>query len=342
MRSVAVTLMMVQSCVVTFGQDAKPTAKVDASAIRLAAQRGVDFVEKDAAKWKQEHSCSTCHHGVMTTWVYAEAVRRGFPIEQMTVSENLEWVAQRLEKIDAPRDERPGWSMVNSPAIYLALMARAAPGPQVISPEMLPRISQHLLRHQEADGSFAWSSAPAKNRPPPFFESDEVATRLALIVLASDTRAATVEEGTAMTTAREKAAAWLKASTPTNTTQSSLLELWMRSRGGETSDSLQPDIERFLKRQRSDGGWGQLDDRPSDAYATGQSLYVLNEVGVDSKRPEIQRAITFLVSTQQEDGAWPMTRRGHPGVTPSDFKVPIIYFGSAWGTLGLLCHCPRT
>ena len=46
--------------------------------------------------------------------------------------------------------------------------------------------------------------------------------------------------------------------------------------------------------------------------------------------------MAFLVSTQKEDGSGPMTRRGHPGVTPGEFTVPIIYFGSAWGTMGLM------
>jgi hypothetical protein len=72
------------------------------------------------------------------------------------------------------------------------------------------------------------------------------------------------------------------------------------------------------------------------ATPTGQSLYVLKLLGVSADRPEMQRAISYLVTTQRDDGSWPMTRRGHEGVTPSDFVVPITYFGSAWGTLGLM------
>jgi hypothetical protein len=50
----------------------------------------------------------------------------------------------------------------------------------------------------------------------------------------------------------------------------------------------------------------------------------------------VVRGVNFLVTTQNDDGAWPMTRCGQPGVTPSAFKVPMIYFGSAWGTMGLM------
>ena len=68
---------------------------------------------------------------------------------------------------------------------------------------------------------------------------------------------------------------------------------------------------------------------------------VLSLAGVKSDGDEIKRAVTFLVITQKEDGSWPMKRRGNPGVTPSDFIVPITYFGSAWATLGLMHAVPR-
>lgn len=75
------------------------------------------------------------------------------------------------------------WSMVNSPALYLATMAQAVPAQDAVTAAELKQIAGHLLRHQEADGSWAGSSSPAKNRPPPFFESDEVATLLAYMAL---------------------------------------------------------------------------------------------------------------------------------------------------------------
>jgi hypothetical protein len=65
---------------------------------------------------------------------------------------------------------------------------------------------------------------------------------------------------------------------------------------------------------------------------------------VKAERPEIERAIAFLSASQREDGSWPMTSRNHPGVdttrNPIRNPVPITYFGSAWGTLGLLRFVP--
>jgi len=95
-----------------------------------------------------------------------------------------------------------------------------------------------------------------------------------------------------------------------------------------------------LGRQNKDGGWGQLRDLSSDAYATGQALYVLSLAGVRNDRPEVQRGIAFLVANQREDGSWPMRSRAHPGAKPFTNPVPITYFGSAWATLGLLRSVP--
>jgi len=204
----------------------------------------------------------------------------------------------------------------------------------------LKRIADHLLRHQEPDGSWAWSSAPPKNRPPPFFESDEVATLLACLALGPQVPA-NPKEKSAARDGREKAAAWLRKTKPNDSTQVAALRLLVRVRAGEKALALQPEIDRFLGRQKKDGGWGQLKELPSDAYATGQALYVLSLAGVKNDRAEVGRGVAFLVARQKEYGSWPMTSRAHPGATPSRNPVPITYFGSAWATLGLMRSVPK-
>jgi squalene-hopene/tetraprenyl-beta-curcumene cyclase len=149
------------------------------------------------------------------------------------------------------------------------------------------------------------------------------------------------KEKSAVRDARDKAAAWLAKTKPTDTTQAAALRLLIKVRAAEPAKTLLAEIEQFLGRQNKDGGWGQLKGAPSDAYATGQALYVLSLAGEKNDREEVRRAVTFLVETQKQDGSWPMTRRSHPGVTPSANLVPITYFGSAWGTLGLMRAAPK-
>jgi squalene cyclase len=110
---------------------------------------------------------------------------------------------------------------------------------------------------------------------------------------------------------------------------------------GKPPKDLVPQIDGLLGRQNADGGWGQDQDLPSDAYATGQALYFLNLAGVPADRAEVRRGVAFLVATQKDDGSWPMTSRAHPGAKPMTNPVPITYFGSAWATMGLMRSVPK-
>jgi squalene-hopene/tetraprenyl-beta-curcumene cyclase len=221
--------------------------------------------------------------------------------------------------------------MVSTPALFLAAMAAAEPKQDAVTAADLKSIAGHLGRHQEADGSWAWSAAPAKNRPPPVMESDEVATLWGLL----DLGPADPKEKSDV---RDKALAWLAKATPTDTTQAAALRLWLRVREGKSTTD---EVQSLLKRQNKDGGWSPVAGIPGDGYATGQALYVLNLAGVPNDHPDVKRAVAFLVSTQKDDGSWPMKSRSHPGAEPMKNPVPITYFGSAWATLGLLRTVPK-
>jgi glucose-1-phosphate adenylyltransferase len=89
------------------GADAQPGKK--------AIERGLVFLQQDAVKWRKEHECATCHHGTMTVWVLSEAKRSGYAVTAESLAETAKWTKDRLlDRIDKPRDARPGWSMVNT------------------------------------------------------------------------------------------------------------------------------------------------------------------------------------------------------------------------------------
>jgi hypothetical protein len=290
---------------------------------------------KDAAAWRQERKCATCHHGTMTVWVLAEARAQGYGVTAKELADAAQWTRERLKDLGKPRDKRPGWNMVSTPAVYLAVMALAIPRQDAISADELKGIAGHLQRHQESDGSWAWSLAPVKNRPPPVFESDEVVTLLASMVLGQPLSTDPKEKAAARASL-EKAAVWLGKNKPGGGTQAALLRLLHDVRDGKPPKEIKAGIDQILGRQNKDGGWGQERELPSDAFATGQALYFLSLAGASSSGPQMQRAVSFLTATQRADGSWPMTSRAHPGAKPMTNPVPITYFGSAWGVLGLM------
>lgn len=306
---------------------------------RKSIDRSLTFLQQDAAKWRTERGCATCHHGAMSIWALSEAKAQGYTIDPVALADITQWTKERfVPKFSQPRDPRPGWRLVSVPAIYLGLMSQDLP---ILSRDEINKVAIHLAAHQEEDGS--WEVPPPTNGAPPIWESRETLALLAYLAWEPYSPADPAARE-ASRASREKAAAWLNSVERSTTTQAVTLRLLFEMRTGQPEDQRQARIDGLLKRQNADGGWSQTPELSSDAFATGQSLYVLSVAGVKPEQPEILRAIAFLTASQQDDGSWPMKSRNHPGVEstrdPIRNPVPITYFGAAWATLGLVRSVP--
>ena len=137
--------------------------------------------------------------------------------------------------------------------------------------------------------------------------------------------------------ARDKGIQWLAKTKTDDDPQSIAMRLVLWQRLGRPAEEWKPLVQRIKERQNADGGWSQAKDMASDAWATGQALYVLAHAGIKSDEPVIQRGHAFLIKTQRADGSWPMTsRQVKPGGKGSKSLIPITAAGSAWATLGLV------
>ena len=129
-------------------------------------------------------------------------------------------------------------------------------------------------------------------------------------------------------------------------------------RSGKPRETMQPTIDELLALQRADGGWSQTVPEPkSDAFATGQTLYVLSLAGYHG-RPTRNQAWDRLPGRHAKAG-WQLAddfsidprrqarqletldadhlRRqflGHarPGETCAEEKVMARYNEAAWRT----------
>jgi hypothetical protein len=144
--------------------------------------------------------------------------------------------------------------------------------------------------------------------------------------------------------ALSKAIAWLEAAKLSDIHQEKALKVLMGARSAKPRKTMQTTIDELLALQRADGGWSQtVPELKSDAFATGQTLYVLARAGFTAERAEIKRGIDFLVATQKPDGSWPMISRSTPDGSPGSSKLltPITCAASSWATLGLANLAPK-
>jgi squalene cyclase len=101
-------------------------------------------------------------------------------------------------------------------------------------------------------------------------------------------------------------------------------------------------MRELLSAQRPDGGWSQLQGRPSDAYATGETLNALRAAGVAPSDAAYRRGVEYLLRTQLPDGSWFVRRRTHPTQPYFESGFPhgrnqyISAAATNWATLALL------
>jgi hypothetical protein len=307
-------------------------------------ERAIGYLQTESAAWLSHGKCAACHHVAMPLWALNEAGRQGYAINRRFVNETAEATLGSLAKMRAsgiaanpaaPPDPRPMAKGVNMGAVFMAVAVESLPARNEGQRQSLARIEAEIVRKQHDDGSWDFYLS----RPP---ISESQATDAAWMMMALQGDAAPPAPG-ACRAAMEKGMAWLERADRADLPQVKTLKLLLLLRAGTPRDRLQTAIDALLALQRSDGGWAQTAKAASDAFATGQALYVLSLAGYTADRPQIRRAIGFLAATQKPDGSWPMTSRATPDGRPGSAKLlsPITCAATAWATLGLARLMPE-
>ena len=112
---------------------------------------------------------------------------------------------------------------------------------------------------------------------------------------------------------------------------------------------LQKRGEQLLAQQQPDGGWAQRAGFPSDAYATGQTLYGLHEAAVISTSDAAyRRGVKYLLDSQFEDGSWHVISRAVKFQPYFESGFPhgpdqwISSAGTAWAAMALALTRPMS
>jgi ankyrin repeat protein/mono/diheme cytochrome c family protein len=305
------------------------------SLVRQAIQKSLKLMQSSSDTFlKERATCVSCHHqnlpGVALGW----ARDRGFDVDELSIQRMIDrqrndW-RQRTERayqldVPGPVAERffgyGLWSFAE-----LGFSDR-----DVIEPFVF-----YLAATQQPDGR--WISGMMR---PPMGEGDVLATLLAMRSLQLYPLASQADECAERV---ERAAAWLARTEPRYHQERVLRLLGLAWAGWAPSELSEP-IDGLLASQHDDGGWSQLTDLASDAWATGQTMVALRAAGVPASHSAYQRAVEYLLRTQFDDGSWFVKSRTWPFQAPFDSGFPhgrdqwVSIGGSAWAVMGLLLSC---
>jgi hypothetical protein len=229
-------------------------------------------------------------------------------------------------------------SVTGARLVVLAVAAQSLPSLKEGQKQSLKLIAEEIVKKQQADGSWEFF---ATLRRPPINESQTTDAAWIIMALEGETGPDAPESQRA---ALSKAITWLDTAKRSDIHQDKVLKVLRGVRSAKPRKTMQTTIDELLALQRADGGWSQtVPELKSDAFATGQTLYVLSLAGFTAERPEIKRGIDFLVTTQKPDGSWPMISRSTPDGSPGSSKLltPITCAASSWATLGLARLVPK-
>jgi hypothetical protein len=327
--------------------DPASTPRATTPQVQQAVDRAIKYLQTESAAWLTTRKCAACHHVPLPLWALGEAQRQGYAIDKKFVADTVESLLGSKDKLMAsrifpnpadPPDPRPQGQGLNMGLPMLAVAARSLPSLSKRQKQSLKLIAEEIVKKQQPDGSWEFF---ATLRRPPINESQTTDAAWIILALQGETGP---DAPRAQREALSKGMTWLDASKRSDLHQDKTLNVLLGVRSGKPRLALQTTIDELLALQRADGGWSQtVPDLKSDAFATGQTLYVLSLAGLTAERPELKRGLDFLITTQKPDGSWPMISRSTPDGSPGSAKLltPITCAASSWATLGLARLVPK-
>jgi ankyrin repeat protein len=279
---------------------------------RAGAARGVALLERTNGTFFKEGGCAACHAQNLTSMATTAAMAARVPVHEATKAGDLKGIQAFLAGMEQPLLQR-----MDAPVPEILTFM----GMQLASENALPDRATDAMVHnlvalQRQGGNWhvGWMARP------PMSDGDISRTAFAIRLLQLYGPAGRKAE---LQKRIQRAATWLAAADP-RTTEDLNMQLLGLKWAGASSRELQGGLRKLARLQHDDGGWSQTPYLPTDAYATGQSLYTLHELGA----PVNNRGTRYLMETQAADGSWHVVSRAAK-IQPY-FESGFPYGGDQW------------
>lgn len=320
-------MFALSSLLLTLSIGALPDAQPTTVQIRETVQRGIPYIEEKGLWWIEEKKCVTCHRVGNMVWSLQTAKQNGFE-----VSERLaEWKQWSIDKSLAKNDKGKITGLGNKEGVAQILLSLDQADKNPDLKETRNKLAAILLEDQQPDGSWkAGGQLPFQKRPAA--ETNAVSTMWLTLALLTE------EKNEASPAAVANAMKFLEASSPGKSVEWYAVRLLLAVQTGDTQVRDQM-IKQLRSQQHPDGGWGWMIADDSDALGTGLALYALVVAGVDRNDPAVKGAQQFLVSTQRDDGSWPV--RGTKEKKKASVQETVVYWGTTWAVMGLVESLPE-
>jgi len=308
-----------------------------ADAIKAAVTKSLPLLEAAArGTLEQRNECFTCHNQGLPIFAIAKARLRGFIIDADHLQEQLEHTAAFLGKNKQNYLQGKGQGgQVDTAGYALWTLDSAGWKPDATT----AAVAEYLLLHQKDQEHYQPTS-----RRPPSEQSHFTSTYLALRGL---TMFGTSEQRERIDARFDKIREWLLKSKPKET-EDNVFRLWSLHLVGKADEEVRRATEELLKLQRPDGGFAQLPDLESDAYATGSALVALHDAGSVATTDAVYlKGLAFLIAQQIPDGSWHVRSRSKPFQTYFESGYPhekdqfISCAAAGWSTTALLLSLPE-
>jgi ankyrin repeat protein len=309
-------------------------AAVDA---RTAAERGLALLETSSQRFFEASGCVSCHHQNAAGLAAGEARLKGIHFDPKASAARVDMLKEGpppqllLERMD-----------INVPEIFASAMVALA-AENVPPNPVTDMIAAELAATQASDGS--WHIQNGLGHRPPSAEGAISRTAMAirsLKVYGSPGR------GPEMSARITKARQWLAGAKPLTAEDRNMQLLGLHWADADAA-TLKKLSAAILAQQQPDGAWRQHDGVATDAYATGQSLYVLAKAGgVPATDAAYRRGVNYLLATQNANGSWRVTSRAPKFQAFFNSGFPyggdqwISAWATGWATMALAQAVPAT
>jgi hypothetical protein len=320
--------------VLAFKKSTDDDKKIKSADIKNAVNKSLVLLQKSSHDFLDNAiTCHSCHNQGIGAVAFAMAKEKGFTVSDAVINEALDSTCNYWKNLENMRQlyeqDDPVATVMTGNYDLWALSANHYKASKVIQ-----LLAINIMHKQTPDGS--WMS-PGQRPPLEYYSF----TATALTIRNTQYYLPAVFHNE-MQQRIDKARNWLMQTKPEANEEKAFQLLGLTWCNGDKKFIAQQ-AKKLLAEQHADGGWSQLDSLKSDAYATGQSLYALNQSGqLNVTETVYQKAIAFLLKTQLADGSWHVKTRSYPFVPYISSGFPhgddqfISAAGTNWAIIALM------